>query len=200
MSYDHQKSKADLIRAIISLGAYKEGDFTLSSGKKSSFYIDIKKIALSSVGLPLILEMLYNLIPTEIRNVGGVELGAIPLIAGASVYRADSSAVTRMYNPPLQLGYNLLAIRKQPKEYGTNSQIEGLVVPGEDAIVLEDVTTTGASSMKAVQLLRDAGLFVNKVITVVDRQEGAEMLLNTDLVALVSLVTISELKAEFAKQ
>ncbi|MCE8424744.1 MAG: orotate phosphoribosyltransferase [Candidatus Methanoperedens sp.] len=160
--------------------AIKFGDFILASGKKSQYYIDIKKASTNPNILKLIAaEISRLLIERSIYAdyVGGVAIGGIPVAVAVS----------------LETGYSLLIIRKEAKDYGTKGQIVGDFIPGKSIILVEDVTTTGGSVLKAINTLREAGLFINKVITVVDREEGAANNLESINVELIPLVRVSEL-------
>ena len=156
--------------------AYREGEFTLSSGKQSNYYVNVKPVILTAVGLNLVCTKMIQYIDTKV--VAGLTLGADPLIAGI-----------------VTMGLNGLIIRKEPKGYGTASQVEGPMPPiGTSITVLEDVTTTGGSSLKAVNVLRSLDYHVDRIVTVVDRQEGAEERLRGEDIELVSLVELDELK------
>ena len=156
--------------------AYKHGHFTLSSGQESEHYVNCKPIILTGKGLELISKMMLEHIDTH--GVAGLTLGADPLVSGVALVGKGAG----------------LIIRKEPKGHGTQSQIEGPLPPiGTTLTVLEDVTTTGESAIKAAEVLRDSGYHVNRVVTVVDRQEGAKETMNHRGLQLVSLVTLEEL-------
>lgn len=160
--------------------AVKKGDFTLTSGKKSSYYIDIKKAYTN----PKILREIVKEIAVLIRNekvdrIAGVAMGGIPLAAGVS----------------LELGIPFLVVRKEKKEHGTERMVEGEFKAGEKAVVIEDVTTSGSSALDAVDALRKNKLMCSIVIVVVDRLEGAGELLKKHDITLVPLLTAEELLA-----
>lgn len=142
--------------ALIACGAVRFGDFTLASGAKSDYYVDIKRASTDPQVLRLIGEELAKQVG-EAHRIAGMELGAVPLAVAAA----------------LQSGAPFLIVRKQTKTYGTTSRIEGAFEPGMKVLVVEDVTTSGGSSVEAVKVLRDAGLEVTGVVTVVDRESGA---------------------------
>ena len=161
---------------ILKKYAYKHGHFTLSSGQESEHYVNCKPIILTGKGLELISKMMLEHIDTH--GVAGLTLGADPLVSGVALVGKRAG----------------LIIRKEPKGHGTQSQIEGPLPPiGTTLTVLEDVTTTGESAIKAAEVLRDSGYHVNRVVTVVDRQEGAKETMNHRGLQLVSLVTLEEL-------
>ena len=142
--------------------AYKHGKFTLSSGKESEHYINCKPVTLSCEGNALLSLLMIEKIEDKSVAVGGLTLGADPLVCGVA-QRAYYSGNRHV---------DALIIRKNPKGYGTKEVIEGNKPPeGSLVTVLEDVTTTGGSAMKAVNVLRDAGYVVNRVVAIVDRCE-----------------------------
>ncbi len=156
-------------------GAVKYGEFTLTSGKKSKYYVDIKKASTN----PGILKEIVERMAEEVdgTKIAGMELGAVPLASALS----------------LETDIPFLMIRKEKKGHGTGGRIEGDLEEGEKVVVVEDVTTTGGSSIETVEVLRDAGAIVEKVLVVVDREEGAEESLKDIDVELKPLVTATEL-------
>ena len=144
--------------------AYKKGDYTLSSGRKSEHYVNCKPVTLSSRGLTLSSVMLLEAVEKESVAVAGLTLGADPLVSGVAV-------VCGLDN----IRVNALIVRKEAKGHGTQAYIEGpLPEKGATITVLEDVITTGGSAIQAVKRLRDAGYTVNRVAAIVDRQEDGE--------------------------
>jgi orotate phosphoribosyltransferase len=142
--------------------AYKEGDFVLSSGQRSSYYINGKEVTLHPEGALAIGRLLLSLVPQDTEAVAGLTLGADPIVTAVSV-------VSAYENRPIPA----LIIRKEAKGHGTRAYIEGPSLPeGAKVVVLEDVVTTGQSAMKAVERLRAAGYTVDRVISLVDRQQG----------------------------
>ncbi|MBD1888573.1 orotate phosphoribosyltransferase [Coleofasciculus sp. FACHB-SPT9] len=142
--------------------AYKEGDFVLSSGQRSSYYINGKPVTLHPQGALATGRILLSLLPMDTQAVAGLTLGADPIVTAVSV-------VSAYENRPLPA----LIIRKEAKGHGTQAYIEGPILSaGAKVVVLEDVVTTGQSAMKAVERLRDAGYSVDEVISLVDRQQG----------------------------
>jgi orotate phosphoribosyltransferase len=153
---------ADLIKER----SFRRGDFTLASGKWSSYYFDSKPTMLHPEGAALLAELIVQeLGDIEADCVGGLELGAVPLIAPVAIRSREAGR-------PL-LGF---FVRKAPKDHGTRQRIEGLDVAGKTAIILEDVTTTGGSAMQAVEEVRKAGGKVALVLSILDRGEGASEL------------------------
>lgn len=146
--------------------AYREGDFVLSSGQRSTYYINGKQVTLHPWGAVAVGRVLLPLLPAETTAVAGLTLGADPIVTAASVvaaYEGRSIAA--------------LIVRKEAKGHGTQAYIEGLSLPANSpVVVLEDVVTTGQSALKAVDRLREAGYQVTQIISLVDRlQGGAEL-------------------------
>ena len=168
---------------LLKKDAYKKGDFTLSSGKTSEHYVNCKPVTLSGRGLTLASLLMLMYVETDV--VAGLTLGADPLVSGVSLVSALDRRLV-----------NGLIVRKEAKGHGTQAWIEGpLPKEGTKITVLEDVITTGGSAIKAVKRLRDAGYEVNKVVSIVDRQEDAEADIAMKLVGLelISLFTLKEL-------
>lgn len=172
---------SSLRQALIDCGAVRFGDFTLASGAKSRYYVDIKRASTD----PRVLRLIGDGLGARAKGaarIAGMELGAVPLAAAAS----------------LASGIPFIMVRKKPKGHGTASQLEGVYEPGMDVVVVEDVTTSGGSSLDAVRVLREAGLRVARVVTVVDREAGATAAFAKEGVALEALVTASALLKEAA--
>lgn len=155
----------------------KTGDFTLASGKKSNYYVNIKKAYTKPPVLKEIAEEMAKLVrKREVDKISGIALGAIPIAAVLS----------------LELGIPFLMVRKDKKGHGTDVQIEGGLKEGDRVIMVEDVTTTGASVVAGVEEVRKKGI-CDTVLVAVDREEGALELLKEHGVELISLVTVREL-------
>ena len=147
---------------LLKTNAYKHGDYTLSSGRKSEHYVNCKPVTLSGRGLTL--ASLLMLKEVDTTYVAGLTLGADPLVSGVALVSALDSRMV-----------NALIVRKEAKGHGTQAWIEGLLPPEKTKVtVLEDVITTGGSAIKAVEKLRDAGYEVDTVVSIVDRQEDDE--------------------------
>ncbi len=170
----------EMSKALVGCGALKFGDFTLASGAKSSYYIDIKKASTN----PEVLRLIAKLMARELEKleygpdrIAGVVLGSVPLAAALA----------------LETGIPYVMIRKEKKDHGTGSLIEGEIARGDRVVVIEDVITTAGSSITAIKVLREAGASVTDVISVIDRQGGGRENLKAEGVALRSLVIASEL-------
>ncbi|HEY9794481.1 MAG TPA: orotate phosphoribosyltransferase, partial [Leptolyngbyaceae cyanobacterium] len=142
--------------------AYKKGDFVLSSGQRSSYYINGKQVTLHPQGALAIGRLLLSQLPTDTQAVAGLTLGADPIVSAVSV-------VSAYENRPIPA----LIVRKESKGHGTMAYIEGPSLPAAaKVVVLEDVVTTGQSALKAVERLKNAGYEVEQIIALVDRQQG----------------------------
>ncbi|WP_406660939.1 orotate phosphoribosyltransferase [Methanolobus sp. ZRKC3] len=171
-------NKQILIDALKACGAVKFGDFTLASGKKSSYYIDIKKASTDPKTLKIIAKGTTELIrDMNLDAVGGVVLGGVPLATAVS----------------LESELPLVLIRKSAKGYGTGGLFVGDFEEGARIMLLEDVTTSGGSVKDAIVAIREAGAVVDSVLTVVDRESGAEESLGSIGVKLIPLVRASDL-------
>ena len=157
--------KATLL-TLLKERAYKRGQYTLSSGKESEHYVNCKPVTLSCEGNALLSHLMLKKIDPESVAVGGLTLGGDPLVCGV--------AQKAFYKSTKHI--DALIVRKNPKGYGTKEVIEGHKPPkGSVVTVLEDVTTTGGSAMKAVNVLRGAGYTVNRVVAIVDRMDDHEI-------------------------
>ena len=154
------KSRNELI-ALLKEDAYRKGDFTLSSGKKSEHYVNCKPVTLQGDALMFISWCIFECLDDDCDAIGGLTLGADPLVAGVAIV----SAIEERF-------MDGLIVRKEPKGHGTQAWIEGPTLPlGSKVTVLEDVITTGGSAIKAAKKLRDAGYVVENVVAIIDRQE-----------------------------
>ena len=180
-----------VIRELIGLveaKALKRGTFRLASGREASFYLDAKQVVLDAHGAMLvgraILERLRSLGPLP-AAVGGMSIGADP-ITSAVITMAGVEGL------PLK-GF---MVRKEPKDHGTKKYVEGPVEPGQRVVIVEDVTTTGGSSLLAIDRVQEFGLVVERVVTVIDRLAGAKDAFAVRGIPLESLVTIRDLGLE----
>jgi orotate phosphoribosyltransferase len=156
--------KKQKLRAIISRASLlRDGEFRLTSGRPSNFFFDLKKTTLDPEGASLLADLLFARIKGEqVDCIGGMETGAIPIVATVCMRSWPEKPIKGFF------------IRKEAKGHGTDQRVDGLLESGSRVILLEDVTTTGGSAMRAVEQVRRAQCTVIKVITVVDRLEGAE--------------------------
>lgn len=151
------------------------GDFTLSSGKKSNYYVNVKRASAD----PKILREMAKEISRHVgqERLAGMALGAVPLVVAVA----------------LQTDRPYVIVRKDQKEHGTMEKIEGDVKPGEEYLVIEDVATTGASALRVVEALRAKGASVKKIVAVVDREEGAREMIEQNGLTMISLFKAREL-------
>jgi len=169
------ESLVDVLRGS---DAVRFGEFELSHGGTSDYYVDKYAFETDPESLSAVAGAFAERVGDH--TLGGVALGAVPLVAVTSV----------------ESGNPYVVVRKAAKEYGTGNRIEGTFEQGEEVVVVEDIATTGQSAIGAVGALREAGATVSRVLVVVDREEGARDRLADHGVDLEALVTASELLAE----
>lgn len=175
--YDRQQL-IDLIRQL----GLKLGDFTLASGKKSSYYLDCRKVTLDSQGANLIAHGMLELLGPQLPDaVGGMAIGADPITAAIIT---TAGAQGRKLN-----GF---IVRKEAKQHGTGKDVEGPVTPGEGCYIVEDVVTTGGSSLAAIEKVEAFGLRVLGVLAIIDRLEGGEEAFAAKGYKLRTLLTIRD--------
>ena len=157
-------ARAKLIDYIKSDAVF-HGDFTLTSGKKASYYVDLRKVSLDHRVAPLIGEVMLELIDHigDVDAVGGLTMGADP-IATSVLHQGAARGRS----------YDAFVVRKEPKDHGRGRQVEGPDVAGKRVVVLEDTSTTGGSPLTAIAALEKAGAIVVGVCVVVDRNTGAK--------------------------
>ena len=173
--------KTELLNLIKEKG-YRKGEFTLSSGRKSEHYVNCKPVTLSCEGNALLSHLMIKHVESDAAAVGGLTLGADPLVCGVA---------QKAYYSGKHI--DALIVRRNPKGHGTKEVIEGHKPPkGSVVTVLEDVTTTGSSAIKAVNVLRDAGYIVNRVVAIVDRQENHRVWENNEI-EFISLFKLQDL-------
>jgi orotate phosphoribosyltransferase len=174
------------LAAIIRSRSFGRGEITLASGRKSDFYFNLKPTMLDPEGAALLAELTFDALKDDsLDYVGGLEMGAVPL-AGAI------AQLSWLKNHPIGAFF----VRKKPKEHGARLAVEGLAkgetLRGKRIVIVEDVTTTGGSAIKALDAVRDAGGEVVLVYTMVDREEGAAENFADAGVAFRSLYKASE--------
>ncbi|MBN1861284.1 MAG: orotate phosphoribosyltransferase [Candidatus Thermoplasmatota archaeon] len=168
--------KDTLIQQLKQCGAIKFGRFVLTSGAISDYYIDIKKASTD----PKILKLIAQEMSQYTKGydlLAGMELGAVPLVVALSL--------------ETQIPY--VIIRKEKREHGTGKQIEGGDVKGKSVLIIEDVTTSGGSVVKTIQILRENNAEVEKALVVVDRESGTREKLDKLEVEFIPLITVSEI-------
>ena len=158
-----QGGDRSLLKTLIRRDAFQVGEFTLASGQKSDYYIDGRRLTLSSDGAHVLARVILDLIEGEaIDAVGGMTLGADPII-GAVLAVADARG-RRL---------NGFICRKERKDHGTGRRIEGNLHPGDAVLMVEDVVTTGGSTLRAIEAVEELGGRVVRIIAMVDRLAGA---------------------------
>lgn len=164
-----------LRQMLIDLKVVQTGDFVLASGKRSNYFVNIKRASTD----PHVLREIAKAIAPHVdgRKIAGMALGAVPLAVAVA----------------LETGQPFVIVRKEPKDHGTKDLVEGEVHEGDEFVVVEDVATTGGSTMRVVDALRDKGADVSKAIVVVDREEGASELLSGKGIELISIFKAKDL-------
>lgn len=182
--------RATLI-TLLATRSTNRGQFTLASGKTSELYIDARLTTMSPDGLRLIGSLGVAALRTErwtVDAVGGLTLGADPIAYAISYASASTDHPLRAFT-----------VRKQAKAHGTSKLIEGPFVPGDHVVIVEDVVTTGKSTLQAIDAVREAGGAVMGVLALVDREEGGKEAIEATGVRVVSIVRASEITAILQK-
>jgi orotate phosphoribosyltransferase len=176
--------RARLLRIIKAQSLLTGAQFTLASGQRSGFFFDMKKTMFHPEGAALIGDIIFEMIAhdTDVEYIGGLEIGAIPM--------AVSVAARSFPDRPI----NAFFVRKAPKDHGAINLIDGQFRPNQKVILFEDVTTTGGSVMKAVRAVRDQGCTVKKIVTIVDRGEGATANLRKENLELAAIFTMDDFR------
>ena len=165
------------IAGLIAETSVLHGDFTLRSGRKSTYYLDKYLFSTQPEILTGLGALFAERIPPETDRLAGAELGGIPLVSSAS----------------MATGKPCLFIRNSKKDYGTAKQLEGVLNPGDKVILLEDVATTGGQALEAAGIMQEMGAEVVKVIATIDRLEGAQENFAAAGIAFESLFTRRDL-------
>jgi orotate phosphoribosyltransferase len=157
--------------------------FTLASGKKSNFYFNCKPTTLDPEGMNLVGNVIFDMISdSDITAVGGLTLGADPIANSISVISYQRGRPVKSF-----------IVRKDAKGHGTKRVIEGNVEEGEKVVILDDVITTGGSTITAIEKAREAGLIVEKVIALIDREEGGRENIESYVKRVDSVFTRSDI-------
>jgi orotate phosphoribosyltransferase len=162
----------------------KGGPFKLASGAMSDYYLDMKPTMFSPEGLSLIADIAFGLLrdDSSVASIGGLELGAVPIVCAVSMRSHNARPI------------DAFVVRKDKKGHGTDKKIDGNFRPNSSVVLFEDVTTRGGSVMEAVRAVRAQGATVTKVISVVDRLEGAAENLKKEGIELVAMFTTDDLR------
>lgn len=181
------QAQTDALLELISQLAYREGTFTLTSGRTSSYYINCKPVTLHPQGAYLIGQKMLPLLPPETQAIAGMTLGADPILSAVSL-------------ASLYTGQNLpaLIVRKQAKQHGTQAWLEGMTLDPKTCVwVLEDVITSGGSALKAAERIQEAGYHVGGILTLIDRQEGGEERIQESGLLFRSVFTLQDIQHYF---
>lgn len=170
------KDKESLAKELVA-AAYLEGDFELSSKRRSKYFFDKYLFETEPKLLDSVTQYLSEMIPADTKRLAGVEIGAIPLATALS----------------LKTGIPFVIVRKTQKSYGTARLIEGRLYQGDTVILVEDVVTTGQQALRAVRVLQEAGAKVAKVICVIDREEGGSKNIEAEGLSFEALFTKTSL-------
>ena len=170
--------KKELAIKLFEIGAIRFGEFTLKSGQKSPIYIDLRIL----VSFPEVLKKVSNAMLAKAKPLEFDLIAGIPL-AGISIATAMS----------IEQNIPMIFPRKEIKKYGTKKAIEGVFVPGQKVLVVDDLITTGVSKLEAINPLKDAGLKVKDICVLVDRKQGGREFLKTKNYSLHCVLTITEL-------
>jgi orotate phosphoribosyltransferase len=172
----------EALKQLIRDKALKFGDFTLASGKKATYYLDCRQITLDSQGARLIAASMLDLLAPNIPDlVGGMAIGADPITAAILTLAGIQNKKLRG-----------VMVRKEPKQHGTGRTVEGPFQPGESIAIVEDVVTTGGSSLLAIERCEEAGLKVQRVLAIIDRLEGGHEAFASRGHKLTTLFTIRD--------
>jgi orotate phosphoribosyltransferase len=187
---DHATRKERLARVILEK-SFKYSDdppFTLASGRKSSFYFNCKPTTLDPEGMNLIGHLLFDMIEDlDVTAAGGLTLGADPMANALSVISFQRGRPVKSF-----------IVRKETKDHGTKSRIEGTVKAGESVVILDDVITTGGSTLSAIEAARQAGLNVKRVIALIDREEGGRENIEKEVGDVRAVLTRTEVMAYYS--
>lgn len=178
----------DALIAIVREKALRFGDFTLASGKKASYYLDCRCVALDSNGIKLVADGMISAWGDNWPDaVGGMAVGAVPITAGI---------LSCVGNDPEKGTLRGFFVRKEAKEYGAGKQVEGPVNPGDKVMIVEDVVTTGGSSIKAIKQCEEFGLEIMGVTAIIDRLSGGAEAFAAAGYELKSLLTVRDFGIE----
>lgn len=174
------------LQELIQSHALQFGEFTLASGQTAKYYLDCRRLTLDGEGANLVASGILNAVSDDIPDcVGGMAIGADPITA---------AVITCGWQQGIPLkGF---IVRKESKQHGTGRQVEGPVEPGQRAVMLEDVITTGGSSLRAIEHARKFGLIVDRLITIVDRGDSSAKVFSDIGVQFSALFHVSELVGE----
>jgi orotate phosphoribosyltransferase len=157
--------------------------FTLASGKTSNYYFNCKPTTLDPEGMYLIGNILFDMLgQTDITAAGGLTLGADPIANALSLISYQKGRPIKSF-----------IVRKDVKSHGTKSAVEGNITPGEKVAIIDDVITTGGSTITAIEIAREAGLLIDRVVALIDREEGGRENISKHVARIDAVLTRSEI-------
>lgn len=184
-------NKRELLKSILLKKSVRTGEFTLASGKKSDLYIDCRTTSLDPMGAHLIGEIGYDLVENyvltkhpDVAAIGGMTMGADPISLAVGMHSVKENGIGAL---------QVFVVRKEPKGHGQGRQIEGNFNSGDKVIVVDDVITTGGSTIKAIEAIRQAGGEVVAALVLVDRQEGGKEAIESLGIPVLTIFTRSQL-------
>lgn len=187
------EQKKERLAEIILERSFKYSDnppFTLASGRQSNYYFNCKPTTLDPEGMNLIGEIIFDMIKdVPVTAAGGLTLGADPIADALAVISWQKGKPVKSF-----------IVRKDVKDHGTKSAIEGNVTAGEKVVIIDDVITTGASTITAITEARRAGLVIDRVVTLIDREEGGRENILQHVDPVQSVLTRTEIMALRAKK
>jgi orotate phosphoribosyltransferase len=183
-----ERRREELARAFAATGSFKTdpAGFKLASGVTSPYYVDCRTLMAHAGPRRLVAELAYGLLrDVEVDCLGGLEIGAIAIATAISAYAFDAAP---------RRDWRTFVVRKQPKDHGLSKLIDGAIRPGDRALIVDDVLTSGGSILKALTAARDAGLTVTHALVIVDRREqDGRARVEAEGVTLLSVLTVKDL-------
>lgn len=176
----------EALKQLVRDKALRFGEFTLASGRKASYYLDCRQITLDAQGARLVGEGMLDLLGDDLPDlVGGMAIGADPITASILTIAGLRGTALRG-----------VLVRKEPKQHGTGKTVEGPFQEGESLVIVEDVVTTGGSSLLAIERCEAVGLKVNRVLAIIDRLEGGREAFAQRGYELTTLLTVRDFGIE----
>ena len=174
------------LHTLIDELSLQRGEFTLSSGRKSNYLFQLRQTTMHPEGASLIGDLIVDFMRQhQIKCVGGLELGAVPVVSAAAVMSFQKDHPVAAF-----------FVRKEAKKHGAKERIDGHILDGEDVLVVDDVTTTGQSMLLTIEPIRHKHCRINKALSIVDREEGAAEFLAERGITLYSFFRRSDFRIE----